>query len=131
MLFIALLVVFAACAFVTSALAYDQLRWRYAAIITVVCAVLLAAWTAGLLVAVLRWFSLEVNFALALLSGATPYAIVLAGLWRRRRQTPRHTPSLDDDPVLRRHVAEKLRRVRRQRQAEAQEETAANDSTFL
>jgi hypothetical protein len=130
MLFIVLLAVFGAGALVTSALAYDELRWRYAIVVTVACAVILAAWTARLLAAALGWLSWDLHPAIALLISAVPYGAVVFSLWTRRRHTPRHVPGLDDDPVLRRHVAEKLRRLRRRRQLEAQEEAAGDDSSF-
>ena len=121
MAFLALMVVFIIASMVTSALAYDERRWRYAAGLTVGCAIILSAWTAELLSAGLNFFSYRiVPLSLGGIA-ATPYIAVLFNLWVRRRRTPRHTPSVDDDPVLRRYLEEKLRRDRRRRQAEAAE----------
>ena len=124
MIFIALLIVFAAASMVTSALAHDQHRWHYAATITAICAVTLATWTADLLTSALNYVSWQAHPIIVFVFAATPYTAVMRNLWIRRCRTPRHTPSLDDDPVLRRYVAEKVRRTRLRRQAEALEAAA-------
>ena len=130
MLFIALLAIFGAASLATSALAYDERRWRYAAGVTVASGVILAAWSAKLLVAAAaNQVSWDIHPLVAVLIAVVPYAVVVSNLWARRRHTPRHAPGIDDDPVLRRHVAEKRRRSRLQRQAEA-DEAAADDSSF-
>src|SRR5687767_12278832 len=99
MLFIALLAIFGAAALATSALAYDELRWRYAAGVTVACAVILAAWTTELLVAAtLHQVSWDIPPLVAILIAVVPYAVVVSNLWTRRRHTPRHAPGIDHDP---------------------------------
>jgi hypothetical protein len=124
MIFIALLMLFVAASTVTSALAYDQRRWHYAATITALCAVTLAAWTTNLLSSGLRHVSWQAHPVIVFVFAASPYAAVMLNLWIRRCRTPRHTPGPDDDPVLRRYLAEKRRRARQRRQTEALEAAA-------
>ena len=120
-MFFALLIGFGLAALATSALAHDPHRWRYAAGLMALAAAILTVWTANLLSLALenaggpfpRWTTVALAFA--------PYGIVMLNLWIRRRRAPRHTPGVNDDPVLRRYLEEKLRRSRRRRQTEALE----------
>ena len=100
----------------TSALAHDEKRWRYAFLATAACAGVLTAWGARGLRTMLRSIDLELTPSLATLAAALPWGLILASLVVRRRNTPRHTPSINDDPTLRRHVEEKTRRARKRRQ---------------
>ena len=122
MLFFGFLVIFAISSLVTSSLAYDGRRWIYAATVTTCSAVVLIWQSAKFLQAIAGFLSFELHLAIAAVFASAPYLYVLFDLWHRRCHTPRHTPSLDDDPVLRRHVEEKIRRGRLRRQAEEQEE---------
>ena len=130
MLFLALLAVFAIASLVTSALAHDERRWRYSVGVTIACAMILVSWTANLLSAGLHYLSHRIDPLMAVLIAATPYVVVVFNLWIRRRRTPRHTPGLNDDPVLRRYLEEKLRRHRQRRQAEALESTSNEADPF-
>ena len=100
----------------TSALAHDEKRWRYAFLGAAACAGVLTAWGARGLRTMLRSIDLELTPLLATLAAALPLGLILASLVVRRRNTPRHTPSINDDPTLRRHVEEKTRRARKRRQ---------------
>jgi hypothetical protein len=64
-------------------------------------------------------FDQTLHPALAAMIVALPFFLVLASLFVRRRNTPRHSPSVNDDPTLRRHLEEKHRRARKRRQDEA------------
>lgn len=121
MMFFALLVVFGIAALATSALAHDPQRWRYAASLMVLSAALLVVWTADLLSLALENAVGPVPGLIILVLAAAPYGMVMLNLWIRRSRTPLHTPSVADDPVLRRYLAEKLQRSRRRRQTEAHE----------
>ena len=127
MIFLAVLTVFGAASLVTSALAHDEHRWRYFAVVTAASAAVLTAWTAKVVGMALQYISFPVHPVVAGFIAGTPFAVVMLNLWIRRRRTPRHTPSLNDDPVLRRYLEEKLRRARRRRQAE-ELEAAADDA---
>ena len=118
MIFLLLLIFFA---LATTALSYDERRWRYAAGLTVVSGAILTWRSANLLIQALQFLSCEINPAIAVLLAAGPYTWIVLNLWVRRQHTPRHVPGLDDDPVLRRYLEEKLRRLRHRRQAEAME----------
>jgi hypothetical protein len=100
----------------TSALAYDEKRWRYAFLGAAVCAGMLTVLGARGLRAMFRSIDLELTPLAAVLATALPLGLILASLIMRRRNTPRHTPSINDDPTLRRHVEEKTRRARKRRQ---------------
>jgi hypothetical protein len=121
MLFVALLIGFVTVAMITSALAHDPHRWGYAASLMAVCAAILAVWSAELLSAGINYLSWPAHPSIIFVFAAAPYAAVVVNVLIRRGRTPQHTPSLEDDPVLRRYVAEKLRRARQRRQAEALE----------
>lgn len=116
---------FTAAAIVTSSLAYTARAWRYAMAVTILCAGAAVAASAGALHAVTRYFSSEVSHGLLVAVSALPFILALASLCNRRRHTPRHTPSPEDDPLYRRFRQEKLRRHRlRRQQDEALDETA-------
>jgi hypothetical protein len=68
--------------------------------------------------ALLRSVDFELSPLLATLAAALPLCLILANLGVRRRNTPRHTPGINDDPTLRRYVEEKTRRARKRRQEE-------------
>lgn len=121
MMFFALLVGFGLASLATSALAHDPRRWRYAAGLMALFAAILTVWTADLLSLALQNAGQPVPRLITLALAATPYGVVMHNLWIRRRRMPRHTPSVNDDPVLRRYLDEKLRRSRRRRQTEALE----------
>jgi hypothetical protein len=93
--------------------------------VAVACGAVLSLWNAELLAGALEYVSVRIDPFWSVVLGALPCALVLADVWWRRRRTPRFKPSLDDDPVLRRYVAEKIRRARLRRQAE--ELQAASD----
>jgi len=105
-------------ALATSALAHDEKRWRYAFLVTAACAGVLTVFGARGLHTLLRGIDLELSPLVATLTAALPSCLILASLIARRRNTPRHTPSINDDPTLRRHVEEKTRRARKRRQEE-------------
>lgn len=128
MILFALLMVFGTASLMTSALAHDELRWRYAAALTVAGAILLTSWSARLLTAGLHHMGYDIHLLMAVLIAGMPNAAVLFNLWIRRKRTPRHTPGPEDDPVLRRYLEEKVRRERRRRQAEALD-AAADDGS--
>ena len=100
----------------TSALAHDGKRWRYAFLGAAACAGVLTVLGARGLRALFRSIDIELAPSLATLAAALPLGLILASLIVRRRNTPRHTPSINDDPTLRRHVEEKTRRARKRRQ---------------
>jgi len=118
MLPIAVTILFVICALVTSALAYDERRWRYPFLIMSVCAGLLTIWSAQGLRKILLKFDYPLHPAIAIIAVALPFCFVIGSLMARRRSTPRHTPSINDDPTLRRHLEEKTRRARKRRQDE-------------
>ena len=100
----------------TSALAHDEKRWRYAFIGAAACAGALAVLGSRGLRTLFRSIAVELAPSLAILAAALPLGLILLSLIVRRRNTPRHTPSINDDPTLRRHVEEKTRRARKRRQ---------------
>lgn len=118
MLFVVVLLCFAFAGVVTSGLVHTPRAWHVAMGFTALCAGLLAFWTGQLLQRTARYLSADVSAPLAFGVAAFPFAALLLRLWVRRRNTPRHIPSPDDDPVYRRHRQEKLRRRRLQRQQE-------------
>jgi hypothetical protein len=118
MLPIATIVLLAVSAFAASALAHDERRWRYPATIAVGCAVVLTAWGAGALRKMLQAISLDLHPVITGAAVAIPLCLLLRSLVTRRTNTPRHTPSIDDDPVMRRYLNEKIRRARKRRQEE-------------
>lgn len=105
-------------AFVTSGFAHDEKHWRYPFLATVAFAGMLTTWGAQALRNSVHeiWPGFPVALALAVV--ALPFGLVLWSLIVRRRNTPRHRPSINDDPTLRRHLEEKHRRARRRRQEE-------------
>ena len=105
-------------ALVTSAFAHDEKRWRFPFLATAGCAGILTAWGAGALRRMLHHFDTDLSPLLATITAALPFCLVLGSLIVRRKNTPRHTPSINDDPTLRRHVEEKHRRSRKRRQDE-------------
>lgn len=118
MLYLLTLLAFALAAMVTSSLSFDERRWRWAAGCTAACALVLTTWTGAWLQKLGGGSWAALRPAPAFLLGSLPFVLVLVRLWLRRQATPRHIPSLDDDPVMRRYLAEKVRRIRRQRQEE-------------
>jgi hypothetical protein len=126
MLFAATLAAFVTGAMVASALAHEPTRWRYAAGLTLGCGVILATWSANVVTATLLFFGTRIEPAVAWVVASVPYALVIVNMWIRRGRTPRYAPGPDDDPVLRRYLAEKLRRRRLRRQAE-DTESATDD----
>lgn len=106
-------------ALAASALAHDGKRWRYAFLVVVACAGWLTIWSARSLRHLLLRVDIELYAPLSVLAAALPFCAVLNSLLVRRQNTPRHSPSLSDDPTLRFHVAEKIRRARKRRQEEA------------
>lgn len=123
---LAVTLLFVLSAFVTSAFAHDERRWRYPFLAAVACAGILTAWGAQALRASFRDFWPGFPTALAAVVVALPFGLVLWSLLVRRRNTPRHLPSINDDPTLRRHLEEKNRRARRRRQ---EEEALENSDT--
>lgn len=103
-------------ALTTSALAHDEKRWRYAFLAAAACAGVLTVLGARGLRTLFRSIDLELSPLVAILAAALPLGLILASLVVRRRNTPRHTPSINDDPTLRRHLEEKARRARKRRQ---------------
>ena len=110
---------FIAGALTTSAFAHDPKGWRYPFLATTVCAGVLTTWGAGALRTAFRHFDSDLSPLVATLASAIPFCVILANLVVRRRNTPRHFPSINDDPTLRRHVEEKTRRARKRRQDDA------------
>jgi hypothetical protein len=131
MLYGFLLLTFAFAAMVTSSLAYSERGWRYALAVTLLSAIPLVIWVAGLLRSAVRFFTGDIALPLALLLAALPFALVVAHLCSRRKNTPRHAPGPEDDPLYRRFRAEKLRRYRLRRQQEEQEEQQVNSTEPL
>jgi hypothetical protein len=123
--FFALVLIFVTASLVASAFAHDERRWPYPAAVAIACAILLVIWTAQLMNTGLGYFSYRIPPVISVLIAAPPYLVVILNLLIRRRNTPRHVPGLDDDPVLRRYLAEKLRRRRRQRQEEMEADAIA------
>jgi hypothetical protein len=118
MLPILVTILFIGGALLASAFAHDEKRWRYPFLAAAACAGFLTIWGAGALRRMLQHFDTELSPLLATIVAALPFCWVLGNLVVRRRDTPRHTPSLNDDPTLRRHVEEKRRRARKRRQEE-------------
>lgn len=118
MLPILVILLFIVSVLTTSALAHDEKRWRYAFLAAAACAGVLTVLGARGLRTMLRSIELELTPLVAALAAALPLYLILASLVVRRRNTPRHTPSINDDPTLRRHVEEKTRRARKRRQEE-------------
>ena len=119
MLALTITLVLTAAAVAASALAHDERRWRYPMVIAIGCAIYLAVWGAGFLRKILKLFSFDLHPLVAAIAVAVPLGFLLWSLVARRNTIPRHTPGLRDDPVLRRHVEEKLRRARKRRQDDA------------
>jgi uncharacterized membrane protein len=109
---------FGGAAMVTSSLAYTPRAWWYALAGTILCALAAVAALAEALHAIVRYFSGEISHGLLVVAAAIPFCLALAGLCRRRRHTPRHTPGPEDDPLYRRYHEERLRRFRLRRQRE-------------
>lgn len=122
------MLLFVLAAFVTSAFAHDEKRWRYSFFAAVTCAGILTAWGAQAVRNSVHDFWPGFPAPLAALIVALPFGLVLWNLLMRRRNTPRHQPSINDDPTLRRHLEEKNRRARRRRQ---EEEALENSDTPL
>ena len=118
MLPIIVAILFVVGALVTSAFAHDEKRWRYLFLATAGCGGFLTIWGSRVLQRMLQHFDTELSPLLATIAAALPFCWVLGNLVVRRRNTPRHTPSINDDPTLRRHVEEKHRRARKRRQEE-------------
>jgi hypothetical protein len=124
MLPVAIIILLAVSTVAASALAHDEKRWRYPAIIALGCAVYLAAWGAGMLRKFLKLLSVDLHPMAAAVAVAVPLGFFLFSLVARRNTIPRHTPGVEDDPVLRRYLEEKARRARKRRQEDAAAEDA-------
>ena len=119
-----ILLLFIAGALGSSALAHDERRWRYAFLVAVACAGWLTHWSARGVRELFLRIDIELYTPITLLIAAVPFCAVLCSLWVRRRNTPLHSPSFNDDPTLRSHVAEKVRRARKRRADEADSENS-------
>jgi hypothetical protein len=111
-----------------SATAHDEKRWRYPFFAAVACAGWLTIWVARSLRHLLLEIEINLYAPVAIALVALPFCAVLGSVMVRRQNTPRHSPSIDDDPTLRRHVAEKTRRARKRRQEEAELENSDQPS---
>jgi hypothetical protein len=126
MLYGFLLLAFVLIGTVTSSLAHAERAWRQAFAATLLCAIPLIAWTAGALRDAVRYFTGDIALPLAIALAGLPFLLVLVQLYSRRKNTPRHTPGPNDDPLYRRFRSEKLRRYRLRRQQEEKEEMLEN-----
>ena len=118
LLYLGVMAAFAMAAMFASSLAHAPRAWHYAMGATAACAVLAVLWTAHLLQSIGRFLTVTVDSTLALVLAALPFGAALIRLLVRRKNTPRHAPVPEDDPVYRRFIEERSRRRRLRRQEE-------------
>lgn len=118
MLLLALILLLAASTLAASALAHDEKRWRYAAFVSLACSVALVIRGVRALQIASYGISFPLPLPVTCLIVAGPFVFLFASVITRRRNTPRHRRSLDDDPVLRRYLNEKHLRVQKRRREE-------------
>lgn len=131
MLYLLVFVLFVVTAFVTSTLRYTLHAWRWGMAAAVACAVILIGPALRVLPVLAKAVSLPLGPAAIWTLALLPFGVVLLRLWLQRRNTPRALPGPDDDPVLRRFRAEKLRRRRLERQRQELLENADQSETAM